>query len=70
MQTNDFAVIGGEFTKINGADRNFVGRLSSDGTLDLSFDPGMGANDFVRALLLEVNNSVSTSLTERRTAIW
>jgi len=44
-------VLGGAFTEVNGAVRNRLARLRSDGTLDTSFDPEAGANQEVRALL-------------------
>ena len=35
-------VIGGRFTQIGSTARNRVARLNTDGSLDLSFDPGLG----------------------------
>lgn len=46
-------LIGGEFTTVNGVGRNRIARLNSDGSLDLSFDPGSGASDTIRALALQ-----------------
>ncbi|HEY1112749.1 MAG TPA: T9SS type A sorting domain-containing protein [Chitinophagaceae bacterium] len=37
-------LIGGSFTEYDGASRNHLARLNSDGTLDASFNPGSGAN--------------------------
>ncbi len=51
-------VIGGDFTAINGVARNRIARLNSDGSLDLTFDPGAGASDTVRALALQLDGRV------------
>src|SRR5262249_45501960 len=37
-------LIAGGFTSYNGVQRNGIARLLSDGTLDMSFNPGSGAN--------------------------
>lgn len=44
--------LGGSFTKVNGVTRNRVVRLNADGTLDLTWDPGTGANNTVSRLAL------------------
>ena len=43
-QPDDKILVGGKFTSIRGAARNFIARLNADGTLDTSFDPGTGPN--------------------------
>lgn len=40
-------IIGGNFTTYNGTARNRIARLNTDGTLDLTFDPGTGVNNSV-----------------------
>jgi hypothetical protein len=37
-------VIGGKFKSISGVNRSHIARLNTDGSLDLSFDPGTGAD--------------------------
>lgn len=37
-------IIGGGFTSVDGFPRNGIARLNADGTLDLSFNPGIAAN--------------------------
>ncbi len=37
-------LVGGKFTRIRGATRNFVARLNADGSLDTTFDAGVGPN--------------------------
>ncbi len=53
VQTNGQIVISGEFTSYNGANRTRVARLFADGSLDTSFDSGVGPNREVRALSLQ-----------------
>jgi uncharacterized delta-60 repeat protein/uncharacterized repeat protein (TIGR01451 family) len=50
-------LIGGEFTSVNGIERNGVARLNENGSVDLSFNPGTGANGPVWSLALD-NSSV------------
>lgn len=45
--SDDKVLIGGDFTSYNGTSRNRIAKLNADGTLDTSFDPGIGANDRV-----------------------
>ena len=46
-------VIGGDFTTYNGTSRNRIARLNSDGSLDTSFDPGVGADGHIDALAMQ-----------------
>ncbi|MDB6034285.1 MAG: hypothetical protein JWM16_4623 [Verrucomicrobiales bacterium] len=50
-------LIGGEFTLINGVERNGIARLNDNGSLDVSFDPGSGVDGPVWAL--QVDNSAT-----------
>jgi uncharacterized delta-60 repeat protein len=43
-------IIAGTFTNYNGISRNRIARLNSDGSLDISFDPGLGADNFIREI--------------------
>jgi uncharacterized delta-60 repeat protein len=43
-------VIGGFFQTVNGTPRNRIARLNSDGTTDMTFDPGTGANVNISAI--------------------
>lgn len=49
-QTDDRLVIGGAFTTVNGVVRNRICRLTGDGSVDTSFNPGGGADGPVLAL--------------------
>ncbi|HEY0658433.1 MAG TPA: hypothetical protein VGD05_08160, partial [Pyrinomonadaceae bacterium] len=44
VQTDGKILVGGTFTSVNGVARGNIARLNSDGTLDLSFNTGGGAN--------------------------
>ncbi|MBM3930873.1 MAG: hypothetical protein FJ336_06310, partial [Sphingomonadales bacterium] len=45
-------LLGGRFTAVNGTPRNFIARLTDDGSLDTTFDPGpIGPSAQVRALV-------------------
>lgn len=52
LQSDGKILIGGEFTTYNGVSRNRIARLTSNGSLDTTFDPGIGANGTVRAIAL------------------
>ena len=43
-------IIGGAFTTVNNTNRNRLARLNTDGSLDLAFNPGTGANNTVYTL--------------------
>ena len=55
LQPDGNIIIGGNFTAFNGNNRHYIARLNSDGTLDTTFNPGLGANGTVRAVALETN---------------
>lgn len=40
-------LIGGNFTTYNHVPRNRIARLNVDGSLDMTFDPGTGANNTI-----------------------
>lgn len=45
IQTDAKIIIGGFFTSYNGVPRNCIARINIDGTLDESFNPGLGTNN-------------------------
>ncbi|MCS6824585.1 MAG: hypothetical protein NZ529_09840, partial [Cytophagaceae bacterium] len=53
LQPDGKILIGGEFTEYNGTARNYIALLNPDGSLDMSFDPGSGANDYVSTFALQ-----------------
>jgi len=52
VQTNGAVLIGGSFTEIDSKPRNNIARLNPDGSLDLTFNPGAGANDAVYSIVI------------------
>ena len=51
-------MIGGALTEFNGTPRNGLAQLNSDGSLDISFDPGSGINGSVEDLLILPDNKI------------
>jgi uncharacterized delta-60 repeat protein len=51
-------LIGGWFNGVHGRPRNNIARLNSDGTLDESFDPGLGADGAIHSLALQMDGRI------------
>src|SRR5436190_4327461 len=58
VQPDQKILIGGEFTSVNGTPRNHIARLNPDGSLDTTFDPGIGLDASVQAFALQTNGAV------------
>jgi uncharacterized delta-60 repeat protein len=58
VQADGKVLIGGFFTSYSGTGRNRIARLNADGSLDSSFNPGTGANDYVFALAVQADGKV------------
>jgi uncharacterized delta-60 repeat protein len=58
LQPDGKIIFGGDFTSCNGANRNRIARLNADGTLDASFDPGIGFNGIDYSLSLQSNGKL------------
>ena len=58
VQPDSKVVIGGEFTVYNGNIRSKIARLNSDGTIDSNFNPNVGFNGTVNALLLQQDGKI------------
>jgi uncharacterized delta-60 repeat protein len=58
VQTDGKILIGGSFTMVNGAPRNYIARLNNDGTLDNTFDVGTGASDLIYTVALQPDSKV------------
>jgi uncharacterized delta-60 repeat protein len=52
-QSDGKTIIGGDFTSYNSSLINRIARLNADGTLDTTFNPGLGANNTIRATSLQ-----------------
>lgn len=58
LQADGRVVVVGNFTEITGVALNRIARLNADGSLNTSFDPGAGANDLVRAVVLQSDGKI------------
>ena len=58
VQPDGKILIAGAFTSYNGTLRNRITRLNSDGSLDATFSPGVGASNTVSGLALQVDGKV------------
>lgn len=58
VQPDGKILIAGRFTTVAGQSRNRIARLNEDGSLDVSFNPGSGANNHIRALALQPDGNV------------
>lgn len=58
LQPDGKIIVAGDFTSYNGIVRNRVARLNLDGSLDMSFDSGNGANARVNAIALRTDGSI------------
>ena len=58
IQSDGKIIIGGSFTSFNGTVRNRIARLNSDGTLDATFNPGMGASSYVWTTAIQSDGKI------------
>jgi len=58
LQSDGRILVGGLFSTINGTNRNGLARLSIDGKVDTSFDPGSGADNPVLAITVQSDDKV------------
>ena len=56
LQTNGKLLVGGAFTSLCGQPRSYIGRLNTDGSLDLSFD--FGADNPVSCLVVQGDGKI------------
>jgi uncharacterized delta-60 repeat protein len=61
IQPDGKIIIGGDFTSYNGVARNRIARLNANGTIDVSFNPGTGANGSVEAMILQADGKIIIS---------
>lgn len=59
LQNDGKVLIGGDFTTFNGVPRNRIARLNANGSVDLTFDPGAGANGSVRAINIQSDGRIA-----------
>ncbi|MGA2852646.1 MAG: Calx-beta domain-containing protein [Verrucomicrobiota bacterium] len=58
LQPDGKIIIGGNFTAFNGYNLFHIARLNSDGSVDTTFNPGLGANGMVWAVCLESDGRI------------
>jgi uncharacterized delta-60 repeat protein len=51
-------IIAGDFSDFNGAPISHIARLNSNGTLDLTFDPEAGANNFIWCTRIQADGKI------------
>lgn len=57
-QSDGKLLVGGNFTSINGTNRNRIARLNADGSLDTTFNPGSGADKYVYSFAVQTNGKI------------
>lgn len=58
LQSDGRILVGGQFTQIDLVQRFNLARLNTDGTVDLSFDPGNGPNGMVNAIAIQPDGRI------------
>jgi len=58
LQPDGKVMIGGNFANFNGTPRKNIARLNADGSVDISFDPGTGANSDVISISLQSTGKI------------
>ncbi|MBI5387363.1 MAG: trypsin-like serine protease [Verrucomicrobia bacterium] len=58
VQADGSVIIVGEFITVAGVPRNHVARLRADGSIDLTFDPGLGANAVIRSVVVQADGMI------------
>lgn len=58
IQPDGKVLIGGAFKKVSGITRNYLARLNADGSLDLSFNPGFGADNVIEDIVVQPDGRV------------
>jgi uncharacterized delta-60 repeat protein len=58
VQVDGKIVVGGNFTVYNGVANNYVVRLNTDGTLDVTFTIGTGADNFIKSIAIQSDSKI------------
>jgi uncharacterized delta-60 repeat protein len=58
VQPDGKIIIGGGFVSYNGVSRSYIARLNVDGSLDTSFDPGLGGNNYVHTIVIQPDEKI------------
>ena len=58
IQSDGKIIVGGEFTVFNGTGFNRIVRLNSNGSIDATFTPGTGANNYINAIAVQTDGKI------------
>ena len=58
IQSDGKIIIGGFFTSYNGTSRNRIARLNTDGSLDVTFNPGTGADNWIYTTAIQSDGKI------------
>ncbi len=58
IQSDGKIIIGGGFTSFNGTSRKHIARLNANGSLDLTFNPGTGTDDWVETTAIQSDGKI------------
>lgn len=58
IQTDGKILIGGYFSTYNGITRNYLARLNTDGSLDATFNNGIGANSEIKTIAIQNDGKI------------
>src|SRR5205085_6298534 len=58
LQQDGRIIVGGQFSQVDLVQRFNLARLNSDGTVDLTFDPGIGPNGDVNAIAIQPDGRI------------
>lgn len=58
IQSDGKIVVAGEFDTYNGTPRTRIARLNVDGSIDLSFDPGSGFDNYVATVCVQADGKI------------
>ena len=61
IQSDGRIIISGSFDTYNGVARNGIARLNTDGSLDITFNPGTGVNNNIFKTSLQSNGKIIIS---------
>ena len=61
IQNDGKILIGGTFTHYNTTDRNRIARIESDGTVDNTFNPGLGADGGLSSIIIQSTGKILIS---------
>ena len=58
LQPDGKVLIGGGFTSYNGTPRSGIARVNTNGTLDVTFNPGTGVDAYARSVVLQSDGKI------------